>query len=429
MNLKAKLASMSGRIERAGQRAVGKVAPLIQPKRDAGAPVHLCHLVSDMELSGDAGQVVNESNHLDPDDFLASCVSVGRRGYLAQRVEPRVQVWSLHRRGPLDRASLTALVRMFRRYKVELVHTHDLDTFVWGAVAARLSGACRVVHTEHRVGVESPAVPDRVRRLARRWCDRFAATSKRAAESLAGALDLDIDDIRIIPRGINSEAFRPPEGRDEARAALGLSPEDLLVGSLARLTPERAAAYRTVLVALATLSGEGMPVRGLLLGEGEARPPLAKEAAELGLTGRVDLPGFSADTAALLPLFDLFVLPFGADGTSTATLEAMSSAVPVVAVHDGGNPELVWDGQSGVLAPPDDAEALAHTLRELLADPERRFELGQNARRQVLEHHRVQPMADRYADLYQDALGPTWEDEGVQERIRRATAGLRGVLT
>src|SRR5262249_30644851 len=121
----------------------------------------------------------------------------------------------------------------------------------------------------------------------------------------------------------------------------------------------------------------------VLCGDGPLRPKLTKQIAELGLKEHVVLVGFRGDLDRFMPFFDVFALPSFTEGLPNVALEAMAASVPVVATAVGGTPEVVADGETGLLVPAGDAAALARSLGELLAYSRQRQELAQNGRQLV----------------------------------------------
>jgi glycosyltransferase involved in cell wall biosynthesis len=112
------------------------------------------------------------------------------------------------------------------------------------------------------------------------------------------------------------------------------------------------------------------------------------------------LPGERNDIPEILRSLDIFVLPSKAEGISNTILEAMASGLPVIATRVGGNPELVLDGQTGCLVEKEDVEGLSLAMRDLVADNEKRRQLGEASLRRVLAEFSIDSMVDRYRQVY-----------------------------
>jgi glycosyltransferase involved in cell wall biosynthesis len=142
----------------------------------------------------------------------------------------------------------------------------------------------------------------------------------------------------------------------------------------------------------------------VLVGWGELEDTLRAQAQALGVTDRVLLTGARTDVADLTPAFDVFALPSQTEGISIALLEACATRLPIVATAVGGNPEIIHDGQTGLLIPSDDACALQTALDTLLSDPAMALRLAQNANAWVQAHASLDSLTATYQQFYLDAM-------------------------
>jgi glycosyltransferase involved in cell wall biosynthesis len=144
--------------------------------------------------------------------------------------------------------------------------------------------------------------------------------------------------------------------------------------------------------------------RFVIAGEGSERDNLEAQAAGLALGDRVLFLGHRTDISELLAASDVFVLPSRVEGSSLAVLEAMAAGKPVISSAIGGTDELIVSGDSGLLVPPDDAEALSIALRQVLSEPELGSRLGAAARSRVERFFSAPVMAERVMRIYEDLL-------------------------
>jgi glycosyltransferase involved in cell wall biosynthesis len=142
----------------------------------------------------------------------------------------------------------------------------------------------------------------------------------------------------------------------------------------------------------------------VIAGAGPLRAELEANADALGVRDRVLFLGSRADTIELMAAFDVFVLPSVVEGMSNALLEAMAVGRPVVVTDVGGNPEVVVDGETGLVVPPADPDQLAASIVKLLEAPELAAEMGAAGRRRVLEHYQIDVMTRRIEELYEELL-------------------------
>jgi glycosyltransferase involved in cell wall biosynthesis len=204
--------------------------------------------------------------------------------------------------------------------------------------------------------------------------------------------------VRVIGNGVDVQRFAPVERDHVLAGGLGIPEGAFVVGTVARLHAVKN--HALLLEAFARFQRERPNSVLLLVGEGELRSQLAARAAELGIAGRVLMPGTMPDTAPVYRLFDVFVLSSVIEGTSMSALEAMASGVPVVATAVGGNPLLLNDGEAGMLVPTEQVEPMANALLELAADADRRTGLIRRARKRVVDRYSDDAMFDAYETVY-----------------------------
>lgn len=190
----------------------------------------------------------------------------------------------------------------------------------------------------------------------------------------------------------------------EMRAAYGISADALVAGVVGRLSPEKGHIH--FLHALARARQVEPRLVGLLAGEGPSAPMLRHEAAALGLDDAVVFAGHVSSIAAVYRALDVAVLPSLSEGMPNAALEAMLHGLPVIASRVGGVPEVVSDGETGILVPPGDEAQLATVLTALCADAQRRQALGARGRERVLGHFAPHQRAERILGLYHELLQP-----------------------
>jgi glycosyltransferase involved in cell wall biosynthesis len=204
----------------------------------------------------------------------------------------------------------------------------------------------------------------------------------------------------LVPNGVDVDGFRPPSAdeRNGARAALELEPDHrafLFVGRLVR--------RKGVDVLLRAFARQEAAARLFLVGDGAERGALEDLARELGVAARVSFCGEDGDVLPFLHAADVFVFPSRLEGLPNALLEAMACGLPVVATRIGGCEDVVVDG-SGVLVPPDDADALAGEMRALARDPVRRRELGERGRARVVARYSFERILAELQDVYRGCI-------------------------
>jgi glycosyltransferase involved in cell wall biosynthesis len=281
----------------------------------------------------------------------------------------------------------------------DLLHTHTL------AAANTLSALAAPVPVVRHLHIENhfrPATEPVLRRLDN-WTARRCAALVAVSEDTRRAYRAQgyPDRIEVVYNGIDLDG-REPAGT--LRAELGLPDGAPLVGEVARLCDVKG--QRELIQALAELPGAWLVLFGRDLEQGGAfQAGLERTAAELGVGDRVVFAGHRPDAPRLVGDLDVLVLPSWTEGLPVAVLEAMAQRRPVVATPVGGTPEVVADGETGLLVPPRDPAALAAAIRELLADPERRRRMGEAGYRRAAERFSAEAMTKRLLELY-DRVAP-----------------------
>lgn len=420
-------------------------------------PRPVLHVIDNLDCGG-AQELLVLLARVTPRDAFPTSVAVIQpfTGMLPRLEAEGVKVYCLNRKRPSILSPLKFLqyalgtVNDLRRIcldqGVRVVHCHLSDAEFTGILAGRLCKAERVLDTVH-----TPLVlPKRtrldprtlLRRLLTRWllnrADWVIAVSAETALALT-QMGVSPRRIRVVENGIDVAAYNlapDPSLRDE----LGLAPSDRVLVSVGRLTEQKGHVH--LLDAMSEIVARIPETKLVVLGEGELRAPLERQAAALGLTDRVRFVGVRPDVARVLALAEIFVFPSLWEGTSLALLEAMAAAKPIVATDIDGNRPVLAHGRDCLLVAPADPKALAQAVLRLLCDRELAQTLAGAAHEEACRQFDVRAMAATYQSLWSrspsdddpentglDAVGPgsARRITPAPRPIRVAVTGLRGV--
>jgi glycosyltransferase involved in cell wall biosynthesis len=346
-----------------------------------GAEHHLLSLAAGQASEGHAVAVVG----LKPPSELAPafatagveahCLGLGRYGEV----------------GPVLR-----LRRLIREFRPDLVHAHLPPAELYARFA--LAGVrVPLVITRHN---DERFAPIFFERTLSRWCARRAARVISISEAVRRWNTLDPSGPKIDPARCGVVRYALDAAPFErALPAPDLGGNGPLVGTLARLVPQKG-----LDVLLEAFARVPPPARLVIAGDGKLRAALSHRAAAPDLAGRVRLLGARADGAAVLAALDLFVLPSRWEGFGLVLLEAMAARRAIVATRVSAIPEVVAEGQTALLVPPDDAPALAAAMASLLDDPARRAAMGSAGHARVGAHFAVPAMVAATLEIYRTAL-------------------------
>ena len=283
------------------------------------------------------------------------------------------------------------------RFRPDVVHTHGCRSDVIDAGVARALGVPIVatVHGSSQLGGITRLYEWLEFALFRRF-DAVVAVSRPLVPTLR-RFGVKPDRIHVIPNGWNGRA--PRSDRATARKALGIPPDQFVVGWVGRLIPVKGADL--FLEACAQLSD--VPVAASIVGDGAERGRLEQLSRWLGVSDRVRFHGQVDDASRLFPAFDAFVLSSRSEGTPLVLPEAIAAGVPVVATTVGGVPDLVGPSE-GLLVPPEQPTALAQAMLAIHSNPEAATRRAAAARNRLETEFGPQQWLARYEQVYDTCL-------------------------
>ncbi|MCZ8546585.1 glycosyltransferase [Mesorhizobium qingshengii] len=368
------------------------------------------HTITGLNVGGAEIMLARFLGKLDRDRFPSTVLSLLSPGPLGAQVKStNSRLMSL---GMTERPRPRDVVRLARSISgaaPDLLH----GWMYHGNVAASLGSVLglnfapviwSIHHTVRDLADEKP-MSRRMIRLSARLSSRTSAISycSRVAADDHERLGFDPRRRVVIPNGIDCDQFSPSaDAGTRLRRLFGLPPGRLIIGHVARFHPMKDQV--SLVRAISRLLALGHDVQGVFIGDGHADGPVRLSARELGIDDRITTPGIRGDIADLMPGFDIYALCSAwGEAFSLAVGEAMASGVPAVVTEVGDCGWLV--GDSGVVVPPGDSDALAAGLIRLASlEPADRRALGQQARRRVMENFSLPLYVGRHLELYEAAL-------------------------
>jgi glycosyltransferase involved in cell wall biosynthesis len=291
----------------------------------------------------------------------------------------RVSTMARPIRPAADAQTLVALARIIRQYRPHIIHTHLSKAGLLGRSAAMFSSRAALIHTFHGnvfegyFGSKTSGMIQRTEKFLGGRTDRIVAISDRQQAELIKYGVAPESRIKIVPLGLNLQRFEGLD-REAARATLGIPDGVVAVMAIGRLVPIKR--IDRLLRAVAAAVQEVPSIRLYLVGDGGERASLEFLADSLGIRDRVVFAGWSADTPTWYAASDVVALTSDREGTPLALIEAAAAGRPVIAADVGGVSDIVLDGETGIVVPPDDEAALAAALVRLARDPDLRKRLG-----------------------------------------------------
>jgi glycosyltransferase involved in cell wall biosynthesis len=354
--------------------------------KSEASPVRVVTIIARLNIGGPAIQAISITKRLEDYGYRTTLVSgaeeptEGNLGDLADQlgVRPLLLPWMRRNPGWRDIPALVALIRILRRERPHIVHTHAAKGGGLGRVAALI--ACRgrgrgamLIHTFHGhslTGYFSPRMAGLYRWIERflaRHTDRLIAVSEEVRDELVAIGVAPASKFGVVRLGLDLSSFavnssRRDQMRKALRAELGIPQEAVVVTLIARLVPiKRVDRFLRVAHALRDLTD----IRFLIVGDGELREVLQHSAEAVALRDRLVWTGFRRDIPAVCFASDVVMQTSDNEGTPVSLIEAQAAGVPVVSTNVGGAASVVPEER---LAAPTDIEGLTHLVRELVVD-------------------------------------------------------------
>jgi glycosyltransferase involved in cell wall biosynthesis len=381
--------------------------------------ITVLRVIDRLNVGGPAIHAVLATKGLDPTRFRTVLIvgsiepGEGDMGYLLDQygVDDVVSIPELGRelRPIRDLWTTWQLLRVMRRERPDIVHTHKAKAGALGRLAALVYGAPVLIHTFHGHVLKSYFGPVKsamfagIERVLARVTTRLITPSERLADELADDYRVHTRDrFQVIPLGFDLEPFERCDGqRGRLRAELKLGPEARLVGIVGRMVPVKA--HATFVAAAQQLSRRRPEVHFVFVGGGELEQEIRRDVAARGLASRSHFLGWRRDLPTIYADLDVAALSSLNEGTPVSLIEAMASGVPVVSTDVGGVSDVLRDGRRGYLVPAQDPAALADAIERALA-PEARARAAA-ARGQISAEYGARRLCRDLGELYLQLVG------------------------
>jgi sugar transferase (PEP-CTERM/EpsH1 system associated) len=372
-----------------------------RPKAVRQTPLRVLHVLDHLDTGGTEYGVLKVLNGLPAQLFDGRiCVMRGARADLVASTALNGRIFYAGAPNRGAQFGIARLARVFRDWQPHIVHSRN-----WGAIeaipAARWAKVPIAIHSEHGYELEMlEGLPLR-RRLLRRFfypmADAIFAVTRDLSAYHARQVGWSEEKIATIYNGVDTERFAPrPAEKQRIREELQVPEGRFVIGAVGRLVPIKN--YSTLLRAARELLAAQLDISVVIIGSGPELYSLEREAAGMG--DRVRFLGQRTDLPALFDGMDAFAQTSICEGMSNTILEAMASAVPVVATDVGGNPEIVSDETTGLLFQRGDFRTLAAKFALLATNPALCRKLGDSGRRRAQTEFGLDNMMARYKALY-----------------------------
>jgi glycosyltransferase involved in cell wall biosynthesis len=336
----------------------------------------------------------------DRDRFRVSLVSLRKKDLSEETLEQMgVDIIYLER-GKFDPLTLTALLNVIDRKRIDVLHLHGYGATTFGRMAGAIRRIPTVLH-EHANLTSTPWFQKVADKALEPFTDIALAVSRSTADFVVGARQIDASKVKVVYLGVPLEEFsrtRTAAEIADARRELGLQPEEFAIGSVTRLHDSKGNSY--LVDAAAEVVRQRPAARFFLVGEGPLLGGLQAQASALGLGDRFVFAGFRRDVAGTLSAFDLSVFPSLWEGTPITAFEALAMGKPIVSTDADGLLDILTPDRDALIVPRRDAAALAARIVWAMDRPEERARLG-SAARETGRQYDIDAFVRKMERLYQ----------------------------
>lgn len=359
--------------------------------------INVAQVTEDLKIGGLERVIENITMYLDPERFKVLVLCLSRGGEIAEKLIANgkdVEILGIKNyHSPL---SLIKVARWLRQKRIDIVHTHGYPAGVFGRIAAIVARVPCIIHHVHSIHSYTKRQL-LIERLLSGFTDKVISCSCSVRDFIVKTAKVREDKTITIYNGVPLNWLSNNRDASEIRKMFNIPAVSPVVGVVGRL--ETIKGYKYLLEAAVTIEKAIGDIHFLIVGDG----PLRKELEDLSRTlklSHVIFTGRRTDVNRLLTAMDIFVLPSVSEGLGIVIIEAMAAGLPVVATKIGGIPEIVSNGISGILVPPEDPDAIAKAIIGLLNDKERAKRMGAKGREIYNQQFTSELMVKRIEEIY-----------------------------
>ncbi|MBN2010360.1 glycosyltransferase [candidate division KSB1 bacterium] len=341
-----------------------------------------------------------------PDTYNQYVCGVGQGGALHERfTELGIKTFVFSKKNKFDISQVFKVASLMKAKSIDIIQSTLFYADIIGAMAAKLAKV--------PVHISWETVSHKQNYMHSKWRQQFAynwamksayrivGVSQEVKDSIIEKRKIDAAKIDVIYYGVDLRKFTS-EKNTAIKKELRLSDDKKIIGVVGRLDPVKGHTY--LLDALAHVIKKLPNLHCLIIGDGPSRSDLEQQALRLGIAPHISFLGFRNDVKDLLSAFNLFVLPSKSEGLPNAILEAMASGVAVVATSVGGIPEVIKDGETGLLVQPTNVDQLGNAVYKILSDDTLHASIVTKAHKLVTDRFSLDGQIEGFHQLYQRSI-------------------------
>ena len=371
--------------------------------------IRVLHLVHRLTYGGTERVIANLVKHSGENIINLICSFKEIDEEFIQEMQDRNKILCLMKKEGNDLRIPFKIASFCRSKNIDIVHALGWATYGEGLVASKVLMHKKFIFSFRGKTIEDTKIIPMRRVLAERFfsnfCDAIVTPSEESRKEYANLTSIDPSRIQVIYNGVEVDRFNTAESswRRLRREGIGVGNGEVVVGSVARFDPVKN--MKGLVIAFSKLGEkERVKCKLLLVGDGPEFGRVQSLASDLGIREQVIFTGMRRDIPECLSLMDIYVQPSHFEGVPNSVLEAMAAGLPVVATKVGGVPEIVKDGETGLLVPLNDQASLTRAMEFVIGDLEEGKHMGTCGRRRVASLFSVEKMVKEYETLYEKVL-------------------------
>ena len=337
--------------------------------------IRILHLRDTYEVGGPGKTILETVSHIDKSLFSVS-IGVFRNGsepgetpFISEARNRGITVHEIRSRGRYDPLIVREIISLLKKLKIDILHTHEARSDLLGCLAGKISRT-PVVTTMHGWIANSrrQETITKIDKWAARFFNRVIVVNAPMRDALLKE-GIPAPIISVLHNCIVKENYYRDHETGYISQCVGREIGSPVIGTLGRLSPEKG--HGDFVEAAAIVISKGYKAHFVIVGDGPEAGKIDGMISEKGLGHSVIMTGYLRDPRRVLQDFDLMVLPSYSEGLPNVVLESLMMEVPVISTAVGGVPDIIRDGQEGVLIPPGDPGTMARTIMDFLDDPEK----------------------------------------------------------
>lgn len=365
--------------------------------------INVAHIFLSLRIGGMEKIGIDLVKNLDQSKYKHLVLCLDELGAFGEKLKNEgYPVFAFHKGDGFKFSLLPKLIRFFKKYNIQIVHTNNPSPHFWGGIAAWIAGVKIRIHTKHGRNFITIKRKVLINRFSARFSKKIISVSQDSAQLTHKIERVPLNKIKIIYNGVDTDYFKKEAVKESLYHELGIPRGSIVVGSISRFSTDKD--YETLIKAFKEVLDTRPDTVLLLVGDGETKEQIMQLTADLQLQDKIIFSGFRPDILELLNFIDVFVLSTHTEGISIALLEAMSTEVPVVATNVGGNGEIVQHTKNGLLVAENDVADLKNAILTFLNDEEEKIRLSKEARKVVLQKFSLKNTVAQYEKLYSEFL-------------------------